>query len=80
MARSYVARQLIKLGGEPRYREGVVTDNGNVILDIHGLKILNPVEMESNINQITGVVCNGIFARRSADVVLLGSKDGVRTI
>ncbi|MEY4730895.1 MAG: ribose-5-phosphate isomerase [Pseudomonadota bacterium] len=80
MARSYVARQLIKLGGEPRYREGVMTDNGNVILDIHGLKILNPVEMESAINQITGVVCNGIFARRSADVVLLGSKDGVRTI
>lgn len=80
MARSYVARQLIKLGGEPRYREGVVTDNGNVILDIHGLKILNPVEMESAINQITGVVCNGIFARRPADVVLLGSKDGVRTI
>jgi ribose 5-phosphate isomerase A len=80
MARSYVARQLIKLGGEPRYREGVLTDNGNVILDIHGLKILNPVEMESAINQITGVVCNGIFARRSADIVLLGSKDGVRTI
>jgi ribose 5-phosphate isomerase A len=80
MARSYVARQLIKLGGEPRYREGVVTDNGNVILDIHGLKILNPSEMESAINQITGVVCNGIFARRPADVVLLGSKDGVRTI
>jgi ribose 5-phosphate isomerase A len=80
MARSYVARQLIKLGGEPRYREGVVTDNGNVILDIHGLKILNPVEMESAINQITGVVCNGIFARRPADVVVLGSKDGVRTI
>ena len=80
MARSYVARQLIKLGGEPRYREGVVTDDGNVILDIHGLKILNPVEMESAINQITGVVCNGIFARRSADVVLLGSKEGVRTI
>jgi ribose 5-phosphate isomerase A len=80
MARSYVARQLIKLGGEPRYREGVITDNGNVILDIHGLKILNPVEMESAINQITGVVCNGIFARRPADVVLLGSKDGVRTI
>jgi ribose 5-phosphate isomerase A len=80
MARSYVARQLIKLGGEPRYREGVVTDNSNVILDIHGLKILNPIEMETAINQITGVVCNGIFARRSADVVLLGSKDGVRTI
>lgn len=80
MARSYVARQLVKLGGEPRYREGVVTDNGNVILDIHGLKILNPIETESAINQITGVVCNGIFARRPADVVLLGSKDGVRTI
>ncbi len=80
MARSYVARQLIKLGGEPRYREGVVTDNGNVILDIHGLKILNPVEMETAINQITGVVCNGIFARRSADVVLLGSAQGIRTI
>ncbi|MGB9150188.1 MAG: ribose-5-phosphate isomerase RpiA [Burkholderiales bacterium] len=80
MARSYVARQLVKLGGEPRYREGVITDNGNVILDIHGLKILNPVELETAINQITGVVCNGIFARRPADVVLLGSKDGVKTI
>ncbi|MGB8337681.1 MAG: ribose-5-phosphate isomerase RpiA [Burkholderiales bacterium] len=80
MARSYVARQLVKLGGQPHYREGVVTDNGNVILDVHGLKILNPVELETAINQITGVVCNGIFARRPADVVLLGSKDGVRTI
>src|SRR5690606_38715572 len=80
MARSYVARELVKLGGDPVYREGVVTDNGNVILDVHHLQILNPNELETAINQITGVVTNGLFARRSADVLLLGTKDGVKTI
>jgi ribose 5-phosphate isomerase A len=80
MARSYVARELVKLGGDPVYREGVVTDNGNVILDVHHLQIINPKELETAINQITGVVTNGLFARRSADVLLLGTKDGVKTI
>lgn len=80
MARSYVARELVKLGGDPVYREGVVTDNGNVILDVHNLQILNPVELETNINQITGVVASGLFARRPADVLLLGTDEGVKTI
>jgi ribose 5-phosphate isomerase A len=80
MARSYVARELVKLGGDPVYREGVVTDNGNVILDVHNLKILNPKEMETAINQITGVVTNGLFARRPADILLLGTKEGVKQI
>lgn len=80
MARSYVARELVKLGGDPVYREGVMTDNGNVILDVHHLNIINPKELETAINQITGVVTNGLFARRSADVLLLGTKDGVKTI
>ncbi len=80
MARSYVARELVKLGGEPVWREGVVTDNGNVILDVHGLVIDRPVELEGQINQITGVVCNGLFARRPADCVLLGTPDGVETL
>lgn len=80
MARSYVARELVKLGGDPVYREGVVTDNGNVILDVHNLKILNPKEIETAINQITGVVTNGLFARRPADLLLLGTKDGVKQI
>lgn len=78
MARSYVARELVKLGGDPVYREGVVTDNGNVILDVHHLQILNPKELESAINQITGVVTNGLFARRPADVLLLGTQAGVK--
>jgi ribose 5-phosphate isomerase A len=77
MARSYVARELVKLGGEPVYREGFVTDNGNVILDVHGLAIMEPVKLEESINHITGVVTNGLFARRPADVVLVGSQDGV---
>lgn len=71
MARSYVARQLVLLGGDPVYREGVVTDNGNVILDVHNLEILKPMEMEETINNITGVVTNGLFAVRRADIALL---------
>ncbi|MES2675468.1 MAG: ribose-5-phosphate isomerase RpiA [Pseudomonadota bacterium] len=80
MARSYVARELVKLGGAPVYRDGVVTDNGNVILDVHNLQIVDPVAMETAINQITGVVTNGLFAIRPADVLLLGAHDGVKTI
>jgi ribose 5-phosphate isomerase A len=80
MARSYVARQLVKLGGEPVYRDGFVTDNGNIILDVHNLQIMNPVEMEQTLNNIVGVVTNGLFAQRPADVLLLGTQDGVRTV
>jgi ribose 5-phosphate isomerase A len=80
MARSYVARELVKLGGAPVYRDGVVTDNGNVILDVHNLKILDPVGLETAINQITGVVTNGLFAAKPADVLLLGTAEGVKTI
>ncbi|MFM2483228.1 ribose-5-phosphate isomerase RpiA [Celerinatantimonas sp. YJH-8] len=77
MARSYVARELVKLGGVPEYRQGVVTDNGNVILDVYHLDILNPVEMEKTINNIAGVVTNGIFALRGADHVIIGTPDGI---
>ncbi|WP_189836665.1 ribose-5-phosphate isomerase RpiA [Sulfuriferula sp. AH1] len=80
MARSYVARELTKLGGQPRLREGFTTDNGNVILDVHGLSIMNPVELETALNQIVGVVTNGLFAQRPADVLLLGTADGVKTM
>ena len=80
MARSYVARELVKLGGEPVYREGFVTDNGNVILDVHNMEIMNPVELEQKLNNITGVVTNGLFAMRPADVVLVGSESGVITL
>ncbi|BDX05830.1 ribose-5-phosphate isomerase RpiA [Planctobacterium marinum] len=80
MARSYVARELLKLGGDPVYREGVITDNGNVILDVHNLKILDPVELEKQINAIVGVVTNGLFAKRGANVVLVGTDSGVVTI
>jgi ribose 5-phosphate isomerase A len=80
MARSYVARQLVLLGGQPAWRMGFITDNGNVILDLHGLSILDPVEMEAKIRAITGVVTVGIFAARGADVILLGTDTGVRTI
>ncbi|GAB1050283.1 MAG: ribose-5-phosphate isomerase RpiA [Shewanella algae] len=80
MARSYVARELVKLGGDPVYREGVVTDNGNVILDVYNLKILNPKELEVQINAIVGVVTNGLFANRGADVLLVGTPEGVKTI
>jgi ribose 5-phosphate isomerase A len=79
MARSQVARELVKMGGQPRLRD-FTTDNGNVILDVHGLNILNPVEMEAKINQIVGVVTNGLFAARPADVLLLATQDGVKTM
>jgi len=78
MARSYVARELVKLGGQPKLRD-FTTDNGNVILDVHGLQILNPVELEAKINQIVGVVTNGLFAARPANVLLLGTANGVKT-
>ncbi len=77
MARSYVARQLVALGGTPVYRDGFVTDNGNVILDVHDLQIMEPVELEQQLNNIVGVVTNGLFAMRPADVVLVGTPDGV---
>jgi len=80
MARSYVARELVKLGGAPVYREGVVTDNGNVILDVYSLQITDAVALENTINQITGVVTNGLFAVKPADVLLLGTTEGVKTI
>ena len=80
MARSFVGRSLVKLGGTPRLREGVVTDNGNLILDVHGLVIADPEGLETAINQIPGVVTNGIFALRRADVLLLASAGGVRTL
>ena len=80
MARSYVAREIVKLGGHPKLREGFTTDNGNIILDIHGMQILNPVELETNLNHLAGVVTNGLFARRGADVLLLGTASGVQTI
>jgi ribose 5-phosphate isomerase A len=80
MARSYVARQLVLLGGQPAWRMGFTTDNGNVILDVHNLSIANPVEMEAKIRAIVGVVTVGLFASRGADVILLGADTGVRTI
>ncbi|AOM41055.1 ribose-5-phosphate isomerase RpiA [Xenorhabdus hominickii] len=80
MARAYVARELAKLGGTPIYRENVVTDNGNDILDVHNLSIIDPFELEDKINSISGVVTVGLFANRGADVVLVGSADGVKTI
>ncbi|UCG96057.1 MAG: ribose-5-phosphate isomerase RpiA [Burkholderiales bacterium] len=80
MARAHVARELARLGGRPVWRQGVVTDNGNVILDVHGLSITEPVATESRIDRIVGVVTNGLFAARGADVLLLGSADGVREL
>ncbi|WP_282807480.1 ribose-5-phosphate isomerase RpiA [Hafnia alvei] len=80
MARSYVARELVKLGGQPEYRQGVLTDNGNVILDVHNLKIMDAIALEQQINGIAGVVTVGLFANRGADVALVGSADGVKTI
>ncbi|WP_154223126.1 ribose-5-phosphate isomerase RpiA [Marinicella rhabdoformis] len=76
MARSMVARKMVALGGQPIYREGFVTDNGNWILDVHNLKIIDPVELETKINQIPGVVCNGLFALRGANTTLIAMKDG----
>jgi ribose 5-phosphate isomerase A len=80
MARSYVARQLVKLGGQPVLRTGFTTDNGNVILDVHHLTILDPVALETAINQIAGVVCVGLFALRPADLLIIGSESGTKTI
>lgn len=77
MARGYAARELLKLDCDPEYREGVITDNGNIILDLRGLKLLDPINMESTINNITGVVTNGIFAMRPADAVLIANQSGV---
>ena len=79
MARSHVGRELVKLGGDPVYREGVVTDNGNVILDVHNLMIGFAPDVEAQINNIVGVVTNGLFAARPADVLLLGTEEGVQT-
>ena len=80
MAKAQVERELVRLGGTPVLREGFVTDNGNLILDVKGLQILDPVDLETRINQIVGVVCSGLFARRPADVCLLGTANGVRTL
>ena len=80
MARSYVARELVKLGGDPVYREGVVTDNGNHILDVYNMQIVDPIKLESQINEIVGVVTNGLFAARPANVLLLGTQSGVKTL
>ena len=80
MARSYVARELVKLGGDPVYREGVITDNGNVIIDVYNLTIVDPRKLETQINEIVGVVTNGLFAHRGADVLLVGTDDGVVTL
>ena len=80
MARSHVAREIVKLGGDPVYREGCVTDNGNVILDVYNMSIVNPKQLEADLNAIVGVVCNGLFAARPADVLLLGTPQGVRSI
>lgn len=80
MARSYVAREIVKLDGDPVYREGCVTDNGNHILDVYNLEILDPRKLETQLNQITGVVCNGLFAERGADRLLLGTSEGVKTL
>jgi len=80
MARSHVARELVKLGGQPEWRQGFTTDNGNLILDVYRLSILKPLELEAELNNITGVVTNGLFAQRGADVLLLGTAAGVRTM
>jgi ribose 5-phosphate isomerase A len=80
MARSYVARRITRLGGQPVLREGFTTDNGNVILDVHNLRIVDPPALEAELNQIVGVVTNGLFAQRPADVLLLGTDTGVETL
>ncbi len=80
MARSIVAHELVKLGGQPQLRENFITDNGNLVLDVEDLEILDPAEMEGRINHIVGVVTNGLFARRGADVILVGTDQGVRTL
>lgn len=78
MARSHVARELVKLGGDPVYRHGVITDNGNVILDVHNMQITQPKILEMKINQITGVVTNGLFAERAADHLILATSEGIK--
>ena len=80
MARSFIAREIVKMGGTPVYRDGFVTDNGNIILDVHNMNITNPVELETSLNQLAGVVTNGLFAQRPADVLLLGMEDGVKVM
>jgi ribose 5-phosphate isomerase A len=80
MARSYVGRELLRLGGQPELRENFRTDNGNLILDCYGLSIVDPPKLEAELNNIAGVVTNGIFARRRADLLLLGTADGVRAL
>src|SRR6185312_4628082 len=80
LARSYVARELVKLGGDPEYREGFVSDYGNQILDVHNLNILEPIALEQKINNIAGVVSNGLFALRGADKVLIATQNGIETI
>ena len=80
MARSYVAREIVKLGGEPVLREGFTTDNGNIILDVHSMDIMEPMKLEQQLNNIVGVVTNGLFAMRPADVLLLGTQEGVKTL
>jgi len=78
MAQSYIAREITKLGGQPILREGFTTDNGNIILDVHNLSIIKPVELEQELNQLAGVVTNGLFAQRPADVLLVASDSGVQ--
>ena len=80
VARSHVAHELVRLGGHPQLREHFVTDNGNIILDVEDLTILNPADLETKLNNIAGVVTNGLFARRGADVILVGTDDGLRTL
>ncbi|MBD3641221.1 MAG: ribose-5-phosphate isomerase RpiA [Marinobacter sp.] len=80
MARSHVGREIVKLGGDPVYREGVVTDNGNIIIDVHNMDISRPIHVEEQLNNIVGVVTNGLFARRPADLLLLGTSEGVKSI
>lgn len=80
MAQSYIAREIIKLGGQPILREGFTTDNGNIILDVHNLNILNPVELEQELNKLAGVVTNGLFAQRPADILLLASDNGIQIL
>jgi ribose 5-phosphate isomerase A len=80
MAQSYIAREITKLGGQPILREGFTTDNGNIILDVHNLSILNPVKLEQELNQLTGIVTNGLFAQRPADILLVASDSGVQSL
>lgn len=80
MARSYVGRQIAGLGGRPELRADFVTDNGNIIIDIHDLEVTDPIEIEQTLNMIAGIVCNGIFAARPADVLLVADKSGVKKL